>query len=469
MRVRKYNKGGEIDSLLNYIKNTNKPVPAQSDATRVAAPAPPVNTTDRDVFEVNRMFERMTALEGEQKKSGLPPDMYTGRVQTDLGAAAMTPIGDIADIAGGVTNFAEAKGVAQKALAAGEIGAAMALVLAPVNLDMLKQATKGLRREGKELTANYLETIADRGGNVFEDVRTADEMGLGADDVQDVIDELGFLADDIEYRNNLSDHPDSDNVRDLIDRFETKLYGPTETVNMQDLNLKQEIGSYKAVVNRDDFVKWADDKGNVVSLGLEESFNPATKRTENVFSIDAIAYMGGDTSSPSRVFVEAINAVPVGSTVFSSSMSADSYPIFLKFLSGRRGRTPKAEVNTEFPIVYGSLNSLGGKAQQGKLTSGGVDSFFGLTDKEISMIGNETRDKDSLLKIKEAVDKKLKEAGLPESKISERAYSGVENWYSLQVPYPHVTRTAEGFKYGGFLRIKKKKDKNKKFNIKRFK
>mgnify|MGYP006999510819 CR=1 FL=1 len=147
------------------------------------------------------------------------------------------------------------------------------------------------------------------------------------------------------------------------------------------------------------------------------------------------------------------------STVFSSSMSADSYPIFLKFLSGRRGRTPKAEVNTEFPIVYGSLNSLGGKAQQGKLTSGGVDSFFGLTDKEISMIGNETRDKDSLLKIKEAVDKKLKEAGLPESKISERAYSGVENWYSLQVPYPHVTRTAEGFKYGGFLRIKKKKDK----------
>lgn len=466
MRVRKYNRGGEIDSLLNYIKNTNKPVPAQSDATRVAAPAPPVNTTDRDIFEVNRMFERMTALEGEQKESGLPPDMYTGRVQTDLGAAAMTPIGDIADIAGGVTNFAEAKGVAQKALAAGETGAAMALVLAPFNLSQLKRAIGGLRSSGNTVAADYLDAITRSGSSFRDDVQMAQDMGLDVNDVEDVAEELAFLADEIEYRNNMESHPDADNARDLADALESNAIG-VEALDID--NIPKKIGSFEANLIENDRVTWRDAQGNSVHLTVDPSYNPTTKRDQNVYSIDAFGFRGENAPSPSRVFVEAITNVPVGSTMYSSSMSVDSYPLFLKFLSGRRGRTPKAVVDTDFPINYSSLNNLGGKAQSDRLEAGGKDSFFGLTKDQIDRISEPSGSKEDFVDIKAAVDKKLSEAGLPESKIhkQERTYS--PDYYELHVPYPHITRTAEGFKYGGFLRIKKKKDKNKKFNIKRFK
>lgn len=467
---KKYAKGGEIDNLLSYLQSKNKPTGLVKPQEYYAQPAVAESTRTQQAFLPdleNERFKQVLAdryLQSRQNEVTAAPTpetnkMYSGQAETALGATLMTPIGDVADIASGIKSFAEAEGFAQKALAAGETGAAMALMLAPVNLTQLKGVIKSLRKGNypEDLrAADYLEAISESGSDFKADADLAESMGLGVEEVNSAIDALRSVSDDIFARNNYDPrHPDYDNIEDLVNTLEDRLYdtelGSSRTFNPD--NLKEEIGSFKMHEKTADSVTWKDYKGNSVVLTSDVTPNPKTGETEEIYSIDAFGFSGTDAGSPARVFTEALLAVPVGSNFYSSSMSADSYPLFLKFLSGRKGRAPKAEVNTDYDIQYSPLNSLGGKAQGEKLAAGGLDSYFGLSKDQLDkMTSYGIKNRDELVPIKEALDKRLAEAGLPEAEIKEYTSSFLqETVYMINVPYPVIKRTEEGFKYGGIM------------------
>lgn len=465
-----------MNDLLSYLQSKNKPTGSLvNQGESYAQPAVAESTRTQQAFLPdldNERFKQVLAdryLQSKQKEATAAPTpetnkMYSGQAETALGATLMTPIGDVADIASGIKSFAEAEGLAQKALAVGETGAAMALMLAPVNLTQLKGVIKNLRKGNypEDLrAADYLEAISESGSDFKADADLAESMGLGVEEVNSAIDALRSVSDDIFARNNYDPrHPDYENIEDLVTTLEDRLYdtelGSNRTFNPD--NLKEEIGSFKMHEKTSDSVTWKDYKGNSVVLTSDVTPNPKTGETEEIYSIDAFGFNGPDAGSPARVFTEALLAVPVGSNFYSSSMSADSYPLFLKFLSGRKGRAPKAEVNTDYDIQYSPLNSLGGQAQGERLAAGGLDSYFGLSKDQLDkMTSYGIKNRDDLVPIKEALDKRLAEAGLPEAQIKEYTSSFLqETIYMINVPYPVIKRTEEGFKYGGIMRPMKR-------------
>lgn len=484
MRLKKkYAKGGEIDSLLSYLQSKNKPTGLVKPQESYAQPAVAESTRTQQAFLPdleNERFKQVLAdryLQSRQGEVAAPPTpetnkMYSGQAETALGATLMTPIGDVADIASGIKSFAEAEGFAQKALAAGETGVAMALMLAPINLTQIKSIARDFRGQGGTKVADYLDEISESGTDIMRDADLAEEMGLDADDIEAVTDALRGME-----RTNFS--YDSSQITDLTEELDRRLYGdemedfaddifgsttiskPEPPKSTFDPNsIKDKIGSFTATRKDADGVTWRDNEGNRVVLSVDKETNPVTKKVEEVYSIDAFGFQSENSGSPSRVFTEALLAVPVGSSFYSSSMSADSYPLFLKFLSGRKGRAPKARVNEDFPITYSSLNSLGGKAQAGRLSSGGLDSYFGLTKDQIDRLAFSESKRSDLEPVKEAIDKKLAEAGLPESRIEEYTSSlSGSTYYQITVPYPVIKRVEEGFKYGGIMRpLKRQKN-----------
>lgn len=477
MRVKKYNKGGDINALLSRLNRTGRGVekygytPPQ-ESTRVNMPQGPIGMEVTP--EQARREGQQALMQLEDRQKDPMAGMYSGAIQPITTFEDFTPIGDVKDIAEGVRMMGE-EGMVNKLLGAGQTGAALALTLAPINLTQLKGAISKLRGSNvpnKDKVADYLEAVSESGRGFSSDADLAEEMGLDADDVGAAIDVLGMAGNDIMDASGMGA---ADEIFDLADELEMRIEGggswmdedtpifdgssnpSTVERTFDPTKMKEQIGSYKKERAYDNTVVYRDDKGGSVTIGVDDTFNPAKGVDEEVYTIDAFMKGGSKSdANQARVFVDAISSVPVGSTFFSSSMSTDSYPLMLKFIQGRKGRAPKAEVNTDFPIVYSSLNDFGVIAQSNYVKQNGVDPFWGMTAKELEDVGNTVMDRQYAEQLKAKVDKVLADAGLPPAKIGSHTYRGGEIDYVVQVPYPYIKRTEEGFRSGGVIRIKKK-------------
>lgn len=477
MRVKKYNKGGDINALLSRLNRTGRGVekygytPPQ-ESTRVNMPQGPIGMEVTP--EQARREGQQVLMQLEDRQKDPMANMYSGAIQPITTFEDFTPIGDVKDIAEGVRMMGE-EGMVNKLLGAGQTGAALALTLAPINLTQLKGAISKLRGSNvpnKDKVADYLEAVSESGRGFSSDADLAEEMGLDADDVGAAIDVLGMAGNDIMDASGMGA---ADEIFDLADELEMRIEGggswmdedtpifsgasnPSMVERSFDpASMKEQIGSYKKERVYDNTVVYKDDKGGSVTIGVDDTYNPAKGVDEEVYTIDA--FMKGEGKSDAnqaRVFVDAISSVPVGSTFYSSSMSTDSYPLMLKFIQGRKGRAPKAEVNADFPMTYSSLNDFGVIAQSNYVKENGVDPFWGMTAQELEDVGNTFTNKEYADRVKTKVDKVLADAGLPPAKISSHTYRGGEIDYIIQVPYPHIKRTEEGFRGGGVIRIKKR-------------
>jgi hypothetical protein len=485
MRVKKYNKGGDINALLSRLNRTGRGVekygytPPQ-ESTRVNMPQGPIGMEVTP--EQARREGQQVLMQLEDRQKDPMANMYSGAIQPITTFEDFTPIGDVKDIAEGVRMMGE-EGMVNKLLGAGQTGAALALTLAPINLTQLKGAISKLRGSNvpnKDKVADYLEAISESGRGFSSDADLAEEMGLDVDDVYAVTDVLGDVGDEIASRGGLSG--DSDEIFNLADELEMRLEGGSNDPDMpifdgssnpsmversfDPTSMKEQIGSYKKSGVFDNTVIYKDDKGGSVTIMVEDTFNPAKGVDEEVYSIDAFMKGGGKSdANQARVFVDAISTVPVGSTFFSGSMSTDSYPLMLKFLQGRKGRAPKAEVNLDYPVVYSTLNDFGVIAESNYVRQNGVDPFWGMTAKELEDIGGTVTEKEYADQLKAKVDKVLAEAGLPPAKIKSYTYRDGQWDYVVEVPYPHIKRTEQGFQKGGVMRIKKKQ--SNRFKIKK--
>jgi len=484
MRVKKYNKGGDINALLSRLNRTGRGVerygytPPQ-ESTRVSMPQGPIGMEVTP--EQARREGQQVLMQLEDRQKDPMANMYSGAIQPITTFEDFTPIGDVKDIAEGVRMMGE-EGMVNKLLGAGQTGAALALTLAPINLTQLKGAISKLRGSdvpNKDKVADYLEAVSESGRGFYSDADLAEEMGLDADDVGAAIDVLGMAGNDIMDASGMGA---ADEIFDLADELELRLEGGSSDPDMpifdgssnpstvertfDPTKMKASIGSYNKEKVYDNTVVYRDDKGGSVTIGVDDTYNPAKGVDEEVYTIDAFMKGNGKSdANQARVFVDAISSVPVGSTFFSSSMSTDSYPLMLKFIQGRKGNPPKAEINTDFPLIYSPLNDFGVIAESNYVRQNGVDPFWGMTAKELEDIGNTTTNKEYADQLKAKVDKVLADAGLPPAKINSYTYRSGEIDYSIEVPYPHIKRTEQGFQRGGVMRIKKKQ--SNRFKIKK--
>ena len=490
MRVKKYNKGGDINALLSRLNRTGRGVerygytPPQ-ESTRVSMPQGPIGMEVTP--EQARREGQQVLMQLEDRQKDPMANMYSGAIQPITTFEDFTPIGDVKDIAEGVRMMGE-EGMVNKLLGAGQTGAALALTLAPINLTQLKAAVDRIRSTpdrlmpNKHKVADYLEAVSESGRGFMADADLAEQMGLNVDDVYAVTDELEKLGDEITSRGGLGS--DSDEIFNLADELDMRAEGgggwidedtpifdgssnpSTVERTFDPTKMKASIGSYNKEKVYDNTVVYRDDKGGSVTIGVDDTYNPAKGVNEEVYTIDAFMKGNGKSdANQARVFVDAISSVPVGSTFFSSSMSTDSYPLMLKFIQGRKGRAPKAEINEDFPLIYSPLNDFGVIAESNYVRQNGVDPFWGMTAQELEDVGNTFTNKEYVDRIKAKVDKVLADAGLPPAKIKSYTYRSGEIDYSIEVPYPHIKTTEQGFQRGGVMRIKKKQ--TNRFKIKK--
>ena len=182
----------------------------------------------------------------------------------------------------------------------------------------------------------------------------------------------------------------------------------------------------------------------------------------NRYDISIIADKQGVSKfTQGKLMGEMIKAVPEGGIVDIGSMSTDSYPYLLKYIESDKAEVLNNTTTGSYKIVYDNLNDAGSNPDL-------MARMFGVDPVDVQLTFNHEQMEESAeeilaaaKRIKPKIDAKLKELGLPESKLVDLDLEDIEYGDSpLEVPYPIVKKKIPTGTYymGGSLKpVKKKK------------
>ena len=371
---------------------------------------------------------------GEFRKPTKAEIDATGSRAMDL-PFAMTPIGDVADVLG-------AESLPEAATFA-------AVAWAPIPTETLHRMFSYVkdnfgRRSGKVL--DVLSSI-ESGGDVAEGIDNTFfrvNSGLSEFDRKSITEDVAAAADEM-----LDEGIISEEIADhMYSSARIVQQGPKLDMKA---GVPESIGPFKLQQRRNPEV--------LLEYRPDEGYGGATLRKNsygnNRYEITVVGdKQGASKFTQGRLMAEMIKAVPEGGIVDIGSMSTDSYPYILKYIE-----SGKAEVLNN--ISYDVLNDMGANPELMART-------FGVDPVDVQLTFNHSQLEESAeeimaaaKRIKPKIDAKLKELGLPESKLVDIDIEDIDYGDSpLEVPYPVVKKKIPTGTYymGGSLKpVKKKK------------
>ena len=378
---------------------------------------------------------------GEFRKPTKAEIDATGSRAMDL-PFAMTPIGDVADVLG-------AESLPEAATFA-------AVAWAPIPTETLHRMFRYVkdnfgRRSGKVL--DVLSSI-ESGGDVAEGIDNTFftlNSGLSEFDRKSITEDVAAAADEM-----LDEGIISEEIADhMYSSARIVQKGPKLGVKA---GVPKSIGPFKLQQRRNPEVllEYRPDEGYGGATLSKNSYG------NNRYDISVVGdKQGASKFTQGRLMGEMIKAVPEGGIVEIGSMSTDSYPYLLKYIESGKAEVLNNTTTGSYKIVYDEINDMGVNPEL-------MARMFGVDPVDVQLTFNHSQLEESAeaimaaaKRIKPKIDAKLKELGLPESKLVDIDIEDIEYGDALiEVPYPVVKKKIPTGTYymGGSLKpVKKKK------------
>jgi len=445
VRTRKLQDGGRTRDLLRMLEQSQGPASGmtqymQPSSLRVSRDAPVYTSKDDAMLGQSRAG--MQTFFGEERK---PFDPAYGQ-----GITPVYPIGEL-------TGAGDVKGISESASEGryGEAAALAAAAWAPIPTETLQRMFKYVRNNFGNRSDKILDVISsiESGGDVTEGIDNTffrANSGLSESERMNITSDVAAATEEM-YEDGL-----------LTDEIADHMYSAARAISKgTKLDVKidapESIGLFK--------IHQSGDPNVLLEYRTDSGYGGAALRKnpsgDGSYSINIV----GETQDASkfsqgRLMGEMIKAVPEGGIIDIPNMSTDSYPYMLKYIESGKAEVLNNKTTGPYKISYGDINDMGSNPDL-------MAKMFGVDPVDIQLAFNHTQmdePAEEILaaskRIKPKIDAKLKELGLPESRLMD---VDVEDFYDdspLHLPYPVVKKNIPTGSYymGGSLRpVKKKK------------
>jgi len=437
---RRYQDGGRTRDLLRMLEQRQGPAPSVSESMRpsslrVSREAPVYTSKDDAMLGQSRAG--MQTFFGEERK---PFDAAEGQgIKPVYPLSELTPAGDV-------------KGITESATQGrfGEAAALAAVAWAPIPTETLQRMFKYVRDNFGDRSDKILDVISsiESGGNVTEGIDNTFfrvNPNLSEKEKMNISFDIGAAAEEMYEDGLLND--------EIADHMQSAARAVSKGTKLDvKIDAPESIGPFKLQPKRDPNVllEYRPDSGYGGAAIRRNAF------ADGSYSIDIVGEaQGASKLSQGKLMGEMIKAVPEGGIIDIPNMSTDSYPYMLKYIE-----SGKAEV-LKNKTTYGDINDMGSNPDL-------MARMFGVDPVDIQLAFNHTQMDESAeeilasaKRIKPKIDAKLKQLGLPESRLVDLDLEDLEYGDSpLHLPYPIVKKkipTGTFYKGGSFRPVKKRR------------
>lgn len=440
MRIKRLQDGGRTRELLRMLEKSQGPSSSMSQAMqpsslRVSREEPVYTSKDDAMLGQSRAG--MQTFFGEERT---PFDSAAGQ-----GLQSVSPIAEL-------TGAGDVKGIAESATQGrlGEAAALAAVAWAPIPTETLQRMFKYVRDNFGNRSDKILDVISsiESGGNVVEGIDNTFfrvNPNLSETDRMNISFDIGAAAEEMYEDGLLND--------EIADQMQSAARAVSKGTKLDvKIDAPESIGPFKLQPRRDPNVllEYRPDGGYGGAALRRNTFGNGS------YSIDIVGEaQGASKLSQGRLMGEMIKAVPEGGIIDIANMSTDSYPYMLKYIESGKAELLKNKT------TYGDINDMGSNPDL-------MARMFGVDPVDIQLAFNHTQMSESAeeilasaKRIKPKIDAKLKQLGLPESRLMDLDLEDLEYGDSpLHLPYPIVKKKIPTGTYymGGSLKpVKKKK------------